>query len=323
MTVQSFIPIWLMAIVCVFLVVLKRKSTASFIRQIIIAILLFALNLRIAIPSEEVEREVTNVDVLFVVDTTISMVAEDYDGDNPRMNGVKSDIMSIAEGINGARYSIITFDNFATRLLPYTDYVEPLEDVVNAMHTQTEYYAEGTSLNAPMSEMEIALKRDEDSENDPSIHVVIFITDGEDTSGRALKSYESLAENVDCGAVLGYGTSEGGKMRAPSFNGDENPAYLYYYDDNFNYKEGVSQIDEDNLETIADDLGIEYFHMTKPGDVEDVIDSIKSDLDDSDIKTVKVKSFGYIETYYFFAIGLAAFLIYDAFWYKRKLRYKV
>lgn len=323
MTIQSFIPIWIMAIICVLIVAMKRKGVWPFIRQIIIAALLFAINLRIVIPAEDIEKEVTNVDILFVVDTTISMVAEDYNGNNPRMDGVRSDIVSIANSFPGARYSIITFDNYATRLLPYTEYVDPLETAVRNMRTQTEYYADGTSLSTPISEMEIALRRDAEATNDPSIHVVVFISDGEHNTKKQMQSFAELSENIECGAVLGYGTNAGGKMKVESFIGDEEKEYLKYYDDNYNQKEAVSKIDEDNLETIADELGVDYYHMTKPSDVNSVISDIEDELQNGDIKTVKIKTFGYIETYYYFAIALVVFLIIDAFWYKRKLKYKV
>lgn len=324
MMIQSFFPIWLMAIICILIIVLKRKGTWAFIRQIVIAILLFALNLRIAIPSENVEKEITNIDILFVVDTTISMVAEDYNGDNPRLDGVRADIISIAEAFPGARYSIINFDNLATRLLPYTEYIDPLVTTVNNLRVQTEYYANGTSLNTPIKEMEVALNRDPDATNDPSYHIVFFISDGEENTNKKLESYSGLAENIEYGAVLGYGTSSGGKMKAEAYIGSgEEADYIYYYDSSFNYRAAISKIDESNLNQIADDMGVEYYHMTKPSDVDKVIKDITNSVENGDIKTVKIKTFGYIETYYYFAIALALFLVYDAFWYKHKLRLKV
>ena len=49
MIVSPIIPIWLMGIICVILIILKSKNWKTFIRQIIIVILLFLINLRIMI----------------------------------------------------------------------------------------------------------------------------------------------------------------------------------------------------------------------------------------------------------------------------------
>ena len=46
------------------------------------------------------------------------------------------------------------------------------------------------------------------------IQVVIFISDGEITSNDRLRSYERLADYVDVGGVLGYGTTSGGESSA-------------------------------------------------------------------------------------------------------------
>ena len=52
-------------------------------------------------------------DVLFVVDTTGSMAALDYDGDSPRLDGVRADIVELAAEFPGAHFSLIRFDSQA------------------------------------------------------------------------------------------------------------------------------------------------------------------------------------------------------------------
>lgn len=321
MTVNSFLPIWLMAIICVVIIAMKRKGTWAFIRQVIIAVLLFAINLRIVVPSEDVEKEVQNLDILFVVDTTISMVAEDYDGDTPRLEGVKNDIKEIIDAFPGARYSLLTFDNRAVRQLPYTQYNDSVIRAIDTMHTQTQYYAKGSNLNTPLTEMEIALQRNED-DTEYSYHMVFFISDGEITDGKKLRSYEGLAEDIDFGAVLGYGTEEGGPMKAESYFGAEDSSYITYYDNHFNETIAMSRIDEDNLETIADQLGVSYYRMSDKRSVNKVITQLTKKVEEGDMETVTVVGFGYVETYYYFAIALILFLFYDAIFYRRKLRYK-
>ncbi len=82
MIINPIIPIWLMAVICVILLFFTRKGAFNYIRQIIIIILLFAINLRIMVPNPDAQTVEKKVDVLFVVDNTISMLAEDYGKDN-------------------------------------------------------------------------------------------------------------------------------------------------------------------------------------------------------------------------------------------------
>ena len=80
-----------MGILCIILLIMRRKNKYAYIRQILIVILLFVINLRIMIPSSDVKVQTNNFDVLFVIDETISMLAEDYNGNNTRYEGVKED----------------------------------------------------------------------------------------------------------------------------------------------------------------------------------------------------------------------------------------
>src|SRR5699024_11557372 len=55
---------------------------------------------------------------------------------------------------------------------------------------------------------------------------------------------------VDGGAVLGYGNAEGGPMKAQG--GDDHGEYITGPDG----ERGISRIDEEQLETIAGELGV-------------------------------------------------------------------
>ena len=45
MKIHPIIPIWLMAVICVGMLVMKRKGIWNYIRQILIVALLFTINL--------------------------------------------------------------------------------------------------------------------------------------------------------------------------------------------------------------------------------------------------------------------------------------
>ena len=64
------------------------------------------VNLRIMEKKYNATIEMKNLDVLFVVDTTISMWAEDYNGKNPRMEGVQADAEYIIDELSGSNFGL-------------------------------------------------------------------------------------------------------------------------------------------------------------------------------------------------------------------------
>ena len=321
MIINPILPIWLMATICVILIILLRKTSVGIVRQILISILLFLINLRIMIPTQEPEEvKDVNVDVLFVVDNTMSMLAEDYDGDGIRMDAVKEDISYIMEELEGARFSVISFGNRTSRLAPYTDDIDYIEMVIACLNGETEYGAFGTDINKTKDEIKKAIDNEYDN-----MQIVFFISDGELTSGEELESFSKLSDYIDGGAVLGYGTEEGGPMYVRVSAGSDDMEYLEYWDEDFNCVQAISKIDEDTLEDIAEDLDIEYVHMTKTSKINDVLDDIRdaesryipddsNDDSDSDVSDINAT-----ETYYYFVIPLIGLLVWDYIVNRRKL----
>lgn len=316
MIIKPMIPIWLMVIICIGLLVMKRKGTFSFIRQILIVVLLFVVNLR---PSEPLDYDIadgtTGIDILFVVDNTISMLAEDYRGNGRRIDAVKDDCLAIMEAFPGASFSVVTFDNSVQLVTPYTTDVTMTTQVINLLKGQTKMNAVGTSLNDVMEMMEGFLDKDRNTHQ-----IVFFISDGEETMEERLRSYSDLEEYVETGAVLGYGTEEGGRMMVEDYRGDYSGAeYLTYYDDDYREVEAVSCIDEDNLESIADDFGVEYIHMTKPSKVDEVIELVENELELTDEEEAMATKETSREYYYILLIPLAVLLVYDFIHYRRSI----
>ncbi len=315
MIINPIIPIWLMAIICVVCLVFKRKGVFNYIRQILIVILLFVVNLRIMVEGREATNVACDIDVLFVIDNTISMLAEDYDGDNRRMDAVKADCKYIIEQFPGASFSVVSFGNSVKKMMPYTVDTTMILNSIEVLNGQTEYYANGTSLNDVMSKLDNIMENERET-----YKVIFFISDGEIVNSEKLKSYDELKNYVDTGAVLGYGTTKGGAMKVLKYAGDEDePEYIYYYDDDFNRVKGISKIDENNLKQIASDLGVDYVHMTKQSDIDNLINKVKTESVEQASYSENSGKRGYTETYYFFAIPLMLLLVFDYVYYKRKM----
>lgn len=313
MIINPIIPIWVMAIICVFFLVLKRKGRVNYIRQILIVILLFVINLRIMVRGEDVPTVMPQVDVLFVVDNTISMLAEDYNGDGRRMDAVKSDCEYIIEQFPGASFSVITFGDSVQMLIPYTVDANMAVETISLLQGQQKYHAQGTSLNEVMGTMEQMLDNDRNN-----YKILFFISDGEVINSEELRSYKGLEQYVDAGAVLGYGTEKGGPMKTVEYL-DEEPEYLYYYDDNYNEKLAVSKIDEGNLKSIASDFGIDYVHMTDQSAIGSTIKDLQAKVNNLEAAEDMESKEGCADIYYLFVIPLVLLLIVEFIYNKRKI----
>ena len=83
----------------------------------------------------------------------------------------------------------------------------------------------------------------------------------------------------------------------------------------FDKKNIISYIDEDNLEQLADDLGLTYVHMDESEDIDPVLENVMGLLDAEEEETTK---FGYADVYFWFVYPLAALVAYEFISVKRR-----
>lgn len=287
----------------------------------LIVILLFVLNLRPMYPNGETSIITNNLKVLFVIDTSVSMKAMDYNGTGERMDAVIDDCCHIVDELSGASFSVITFGDSAQKLVPFTPDSDMIEAELKTIKVVNSSYAQGTSINMVKDTLEDTLKEEYEKMDSGSELIVFFITDGEITKeNEKLESFASMEKYISGGAVLGYGTNEGGKMLDDlwknSVDSNGNPYYVYYYED-YNKIDGISKIDEDNLNKIAKDLGIEYIHMDRQSKIDSLLKNIHTSSLNSFGSEEKINN--YSDIYYFLAAPILALLIIDFIIQKRKM----
>ena len=298
MRLFPIIPIWLMLIISLIMIIyILIRYRIDYIK-IGIIILLFIINMRIMIPKSKMNTENNNLDVLFVIDSTISMVAEDYNGTNPRLDGVKK----IIDELSGARFSVITFSNSAKIISPYTRDINLAYESIEIIKPIREFDARGSSLNIPLDTILESLKNSEKKED--RVRILFFISDG-----------EIIKSHIQDGAVLGYGTKKGGRMKVYDIL-EEKQTYLQTHDNNYNKIDAISKIDEDNLKQIAKDMNIPYVHMKKTSDLDDIIDTINDKIV-SEYEVIDKKT--YDDIYFYFIIPLLILLLLELNKYRRKL----
>lgn len=201
MIISPIIPIWLMIIISVIYLIFISRNLYTFLRQLLIIALIFVINLRIMIPKDGQEVMSTDLEVLFVVDNTISMIAEDYNGNGKRMDAVKKDVAYIIKELPGARFSAITFNNTSQVLVPFSTDANMCKNSINTLNGMSDLYARGSSLNTPLKDIEKQLENAKERNSDKK-RILFFISDGEITDDSKLESYSSLKDLVVDGAVL-------------------------------------------------------------------------------------------------------------------------
>ncbi len=247
-----------------------------FARMGVVAVLALALA-RPGFPVKSTTEEYeTAADVYFLVDTTTSMAAEDYDGDKARLEGVKKDMLALAEQFPGTRLSIITFASTASTAMPLTTDHAAFASAVDVLSPEMSLNSNGSSITEAGAELDERMKSNQEDRPDNET-VVFYFGDGEHTVDRAPDSWASFAPRIDEGAVFGYGTSQGGKMKEPRpFGHNQNPGQedeLATGDDYVRDAQGnpgISTIDESNLKSIASDLGVGYHHRDAQTDISSV-----------------------------------------------------
>lgn len=356
MIINPIIPIWLMTIICIISIILviynkqlKEKVINKYKKEndkidkqqnlnktnkmakinivnicvkIMIIILLFIINLRFMLPNGEGIEINSNLSILFVIDTSVSMRALDYNGKKERFEGVINDCCNIVEELSNCKFSIITFGDTAQRLIPFTSDSDMVQAELKAIRIEDDYYAKGSSMNLAKNILEKTLKDEKQRKKDNSPIIVFFISDGEITKeDEKLESFSNISQYISNGAVLGYGTSTGGKMVNSGYADDPSSElyYIYYYDEqSYQSVTAISKLDEKNLKQIASDLGIDYVQMSKTSNINYKLNEIKRQNSNSQLNEQKTSS--YKDIYYYFAIPLVILLIIDFTVQKRRIQ---
>ena len=275
MTLQPILPWWVMAPLIAAtvlflvwrLVQASRVSSAGTRRDWLfrsaLVLLLLAAALRPGVPGGSSQAATADVNIFFVVDTSSSIAAEDYGDDLPRLEGVRQDIMAIAGELAGARFSLLTFDSNAVVRMPLTTDTTALDTSVSVLQPQVTAFSKGSSVTAAGTLLAERLRAARDSHPERP-RLVYYLGDGEQTSAKAPEPLRLDGGLVDGGAVLGYGTADGGRMKENTGQASRQDTGAGYIQDRSSGmgKDALSVIDEGRLQGIAGQLGVPYVHRS-------------------------------------------------------------
>jgi Ca-activated chloride channel family protein len=283
------------------------ESRATHWRLTAGVVLLGLAALRPGVPGEQVDTTAANLNVYFVVDTTSSIIAEDYGDGRPRVEGVAADIAAIAERLPGARYSVVTFDQATRVRLPLTTDTNALDAALQTLMPEPSEYSHGSSVTEAKDRLTTLLEQARERTPERG-RIVYYLGDGEQTAPDPPTPFAIDHALVNGGAVLGYGTDEGGRMKSTRSRFDSSSSYIK---DPSTGEDARSVISEPTLRQIADQLGLPYVHRQAGDAIDAALADVDLDRFGTSEQVEKQKVAARRELYWVALLGLAGIAVWE------------
>mgnify|MGYP000445182871 FL=1 len=284
----------------------KFKSTLKLIVFLLgLSLLILGLvNPKIGTKLETVKRE--GVDIVFAVDVSKSMLAEDIAPN--RMEKSKRLVSEIINQLASDRIGIIAYAAQAYPQLPITTDYGAAKMFLQGMNTNM-LSSQGTAIDQAI---DLAATFYDDAEQ--TNRVLFIISDGEDHSdGSASAAVDKAVEQGIKVYTIGVGTEKGGPIPlkrnriVESLKKDAQGEVV------------ITKLNQDVLENIADDGNGEYIDGSN---TENAVNYIKEKLTQMDKKEFESKQFSeYKDQFQWFLAGGLFLLFLDIFLLDRKTRW--
>jgi Ca-activated chloride channel family protein len=280
---------------------------SAFARILLITILTAFITARPMLEKRDAEVMLKNLDILFVVDTTFSMNAADSEPRRTRLNAALDDLRTFTRNLSGSNFALIQFDNRSRVLSPFTQDISTVTGLAENITTPKYYDGNGTAVGDSIKDMASLLRSSR--KKDKRKTIVFFMSDGEDTRSSDA-NFSELKGLIDGGAVIGYGTSQGARMK------DGYSGYVYDYE---THEDAITRLDEQNLKQIADAMGIDYVYSNGKNNLDFTIAKISRYA--RMVSGIDHNYISYQDLYYYLSFPLAILLLFEfmAFLYRGRL----
>ena len=258
------------------------------------------VNPKIGTKMETVRSE--GVDIVFAVDVSKSMLAEDIAPN--RLEKSKQLVTQILNNLASDRVGIIAYAGKAFPQLPITTDYAAAKMFLQNMNTDM-LSSQGTAINEA-----IQLAKTYYDDEEQTNKILIIISDGEDHGKNALDVAESAGEEGIRIFTIGVGKPNGGPIPIK-----KNGVVLNYKKDN----EGetvITKLDEATLKGIAEEANGVYINGSSTNEV---VDTIKELLEQMDKKEFESKQIADFKDQFQWFLGFAIFLLFlDILFLERK-----
>ncbi len=238
------------------------------------------------------EQKSRGVEMMFVVDVSNSMLAEDFSPN--RLDRTKYSINRLFEGMEQERAGLIAFAGEAAVQLPITSDFRMARAFVDRL-SPTLVGLQGTDIGKALDLALLSF-----SEQSQASKVIILITDGENHDTNAIAAAERAAQLGIKIFTIGIGTPEGAPI---SIDGD--------FIKDAEGKMVVSKLGEDMLEQIATLSEGGYVRATKQDIGLDSIITTINEMEKGELSTVKFSEYNELFQY---LLALALLLLFIEFY---------
>jgi Ca-activated chloride channel family protein len=149
--------------------------------------------------NQPVPDERTGNEIVFVIDLSNSMLAEDIVPSRLKRSAILA--KEVVESAPGARFAVVGFKGMASLLMPVTEDQTALDNLLNSLHPEL--------ISAPGTDIEAGLLRGIESFTElfESHRTIVLFTDGELLSGDPLKLTGRIEEERISLVTVGVGNT--------------------------------------------------------------------------------------------------------------------
>ncbi|MBC8754179.1 VWA domain-containing protein [Kordia sp. YSTF-M3] len=280
----------------IFKPILKLTIWCLAIASLVVAL----VNPKIGTKLETVKRE--GVDIVFAVDVSKSMLAEDISPS--RLDKAKRIVSEIINNLGSDRIGIIAYAGRAVPQLPITTDFSAAKMFLSNLNTDM-LSSQGTAIDDA-----IRLAKTYYDDVEQTNRVLVIISDGEDHTGGAGKLAEEATKEGIKTYTIGVGTPKGGRIPIKRRGVTES------YKRDLQGEVVITRLNEKTLKDIASEGNGEYIDGTV---TEEAVEFIKNQLSVMDKTEFEAKKFSEYQDQFQWFLGLAIFLLLlDVFLLERK-----
>ncbi len=258
------------------------------------------VNPKIGTKLETVKRE--GVDIVFAVDVSKSMLAEDIAPN--RLEKSKQLVTQIINNLGSDRIGIIAYAGKAFPQLPITTDYGSAKMFLQNMNTDM-LSSQGTAINEA-----IELAKTYYDDDQQTNRVLIIISDGEDHGETASNVAEEANKEGIRISTIGVGKVKGGKIPIK-----RNGVLLNYKKNNAG-ETVITKLNEETLKQIAEEANGAYLNGSNTAEV---VDGIKDILNQMDKTEFEAKEFADFKDQFQWFLGFGIFFLFlDIFFLERK-----
>lgn len=255
---------------------------------------------------DEITQTAAKLNVFFVVDRSVDSRVRDYADGESRMTGIRRDIEALITEYPRARFSVISFSSAASVDWPLSEDVWSLDSVIQGLSPYIRVTSDAVFEVDPAAAAEVLrAKLASAREQFPgSENVVFYFSPGASETHSPATSFDIPDGDIAGGAVLGYGTPDGGLIPTRWADGT-----LLYLLDPSTGQPVVSTLGEHTLQQVADDLDLPYIHREAGDPIGLVIPAVEPSESAEDPSSLVANSSAFRRELYWLATLLAASLI--------------